>query len=96
MKRTSKRTNDRGVEFIWPGVRWRITLDLDSRMNVRTVTAMAMRGEGDTQQLGHAHKHVGPFDDVIDAINTLAVDAAVNLSDQLTLWHEDGTAPGPD
>lgn len=63
---------------------WELTMQVDSRGNVREVAARAAMGEGAAVQYGYASVRPGPFDLLLDVIRTQMVEAALNLETQLS------------
>lgn len=96
MRKLRSQARETGTVFIWPGMRWVVSMHIDQRKNITEIFATAIRGQGDSEQLGHAQMKVGPFDDINTALDQLMLDAALNVSDQLALNFNDGSAPGPD
>ena len=78
---------------LWPEMRnpwgkhlvWELTVQVDSRGNVRELAARAAMGEGPLVQYGYASVAPGPFDLLVDTMRTVMVEAALNLSEQMTL-----------
>ena len=68
----------------WRGVKWTLLMEVNGRMVVDHVTAVAVKEIGpDVKATGHAESKVDPFDDLRSVVVATLVEAAMNAVDTL-------------